>query len=62
MQQDIKRLLYEMYGKDNWGFLGNENLMESKTYEIGYRWSNGDIVFFKTDIDNLLKYENSICQ
>ena len=53
--------VYEMYGKDNWGFLGNENLIpeESKTYEIGYRWSNGDIVFFKTDIDNLLKYENS---
>ena len=53
--------VYEMYGKDNWGFLGNENLIpeESKTYEIGYRWEKGDIVFFKTDIDNLLKYENS---
>lgn len=53
--------VYEMYGKDNWGFLGNENLVpeKSKTYEIGYRWDNGDIVFFKTEIDNLLKYENS---
>ena len=53
--------VYEMYGKDNWGFLGNENLIpeKSKTYEIGYRWDKGDIVFFKTEIDNLLKYENS---
>ena len=55
--------VYEMYGKDNWGFLGNENLIpeESKTYEIiivGVM----DIVFFKTDIDNLLKYEICLCQ
>lgn len=53
--------VYEMYGKDNWGFLGNENLIpeESKTYEIGYRWNKGDIVFFQTEIDNLLKYQNN---
>ena len=53
--------VYEMYGKDNWGFLGNSNLVpeESKTYELGYRWDKGDIVFFKTEIDNMLTYSNS---
>ena len=53
--------VYEMYGKNNYGFLGNKNLIpeESKTYEIGYRWDKGDIVFFKTEIDNLLTYSNN---
>ena len=53
--------VYEMYGKDNWGFLGNSSLVpeKSKTYELGYRWEKGDIVFFKTEIDNMLTYLNN---
>ena len=53
--------VYEMYGKDNYGFLGNSSLVpeESKTYELGYRWEKGDIVFFKTEIDNMLTYLNN---
>ena len=50
-----------MYGKNNYGFLGNKDLIpeKSKTYELGYRWESGDIVFFKTEIDNLLTYDSN---
>jgi vitamin B12 transporter len=53
--------VYEMYGKNNYGFLGNKDLIpeKSKTYELGYRWESGDIVFFKTEIDNLLTYDSN---
>jgi len=53
--------VYEMYGVDNYGFLGNTNLVpeETQTYEIGYRNQNVDLAFFKTTIDNLLKYEGN---
>jgi len=53
--------VYEMYGVDNFGFLGNENLVPEKTqtYEIGYKNNLLDIVYFNTDIDNLLKYQGN---
>ena len=53
--------VYEMFGVDNYGFLGNENLVpeETQTYEIGYRNNLLDIAYFHTSIDNLLKYEGN---
>ena len=53
--------VYEMYGVDNYGFLGNENLVPEKTqtYEIGYRNNLLDVVYFNTNIDNLLKYQGN---
>ncbi len=49
---------YEMYGKDNYGFLGNSNLdvETSKSYELGYSWKQNDIVFFYTEIDDMITY------
>jgi len=53
--------LYEMYGKDNFGFLGNTKLIpeESVTYEIGYKNKIIDIALFQTDIKNLFVYKNN---
>ena len=53
--------VYEMYGKDNYGFLGNSNLTPEKsiTYEIGYRNQIMDLALFTTDIDNMLQYSNN---
>ncbi len=53
--------VYEMYGKNNYGFLGNENLIpeKSKTWEIGIKEDNMSFVYFESEIDNLLKYENN---
>lgn len=56
--------VYEMYGQDNWGFLGNPNLdtETSKTYEIGYRNKFIDIALYNTYIDNQLIYQNNTYQ
>ena len=53
--------VYEMYGKNNYGFLGNENLIpeKSKTWEIGIKEDDMSFVYFESEIDNLLKYENN---
>ena len=53
--------VYEMYGVDNYGFLGNENLIpeKSKSYEIGYRNENVDIALFKIEIEDMLKYSGN---
>lgn len=56
--------IYEMYGSDNWGFLGNANLKpeNSKTYEVGYGNKNVDFAFYKTYIDNQLIYQGNTYQ
>lgn len=56
--------VYEMYGQDNFGFLGNPNLSpeNSKTYEIGYGNKNIDVALYKTEIDNLLIYQGNTYQ
>ena len=53
--------VYEMYGQDNYGFLGNSNLVpeESKTYEVGYKLFGFDFALYKTEINNLLKYSSN---
>jgi len=53
--------LYEMYGKDNYGFLGNSNLIPEKsiTYEVGYNNKIIDIAVFESKINNLLIYKNN---
>lgn len=53
--------LYEMYGKDNNGFLGNSNLVPEKsiTYEVGYSNKFIDVALFESKIDNLLIYKNN---
>lgn len=53
--------LYEMYGKDNDGYLGNPNLIPEKSisYEIGYGNKNIDIALFQTNIDHLLTLKNN---
>ncbi len=53
--------VYEMYGKNNYGFLGNENLVpeKSKTWEIGIKEENVELVYFQSEIDNLLKYDTN---
>jgi len=53
--------VYEMYGKNNYGFLGNSSLIpeESKTWEIGYKIKEHSLVYFESEIDNLLKYESN---
>ena len=50
--------LYEMYGKDNYGFSGNPNLLEEDTigYEIGYNTSFLDTAIFLTKEDNAIIY------
>ena len=56
--------VYEMYGQDNWGFLGNPNLdpEKSQTYEIGYGNQFIDFALYKTTIDNLLVYQGNTYQ
>jgi len=53
--------LYEMYGKDNYGYLGNPNLIPEKSisFEVGYGNKNIDIALFQNKIDNLLIYKNN---
>ena len=53
--------VYEMYGKNNYGFLGNENLIpeKSRTWEIGIKEDDMSFVYFESEIDNLLKYESN---
>jgi vitamin B12 transporter len=53
--------LYEMYGKDNYGFLGNSKLIpeESITYEVGYKNKIIDIALFQSDIKHLFVYKNN---
>ena len=50
-----------MYGKDNFGFLGNPNLNpeNSKTFELGYGNNYIDVAIYQTEIDNLLVYEGN---
>jgi vitamin B12 transporter len=56
--------VYEMYGQDNFGFLGNPNLSpeNSKTYEIGYGNKHIDFALYRTEIDNLLVYQGNTYQ
>tara|TARA_B100000212_G_scaffold337657_1_gene312898 strand:- start:18332 stop:20095 length:1764 start_codon:yes stop_codon:yes gene_type:complete len=53
--------VYEMYGKNNYGFLGNKNLIpeKSRTWEIGIKEDDMSFVYFESEIDNLLKYESN---
>ena len=53
--------VYEMYGKNNYGFLGNSSLIpeKSKTWEIGYKSDEHKFVYFESEIDNLLKYDTN---
>jgi len=53
--------VYEMYGKNNYGFLGNSSLIpeKSKTWEIGYKTDSHKFVYFESEIDNLLKYDTN---
>jgi len=56
-----KPTLYQMYGKDEYGFLGNKDLLpeETITYEIGYKNKDIDVALFKNNIKNLFIYDNS---
>ena len=57
--------LYELYGADNYGYNGNPNLQpeEAETIDIGFEYkfnkSSLDVVYFTTDLDNLITYGNS---
>ena len=57
--------LYEMHGSDNYGYNGNPNLQpeEAKTMDIGFEYKVGssvlDVVYFTTDLENLITYGNS---
>ncbi len=57
--------LYEMHGSDNYGYNGNPNLQpeEAKTMDIGFEYSFKssvlDVVYFTTDLENLITYGNS---
>ncbi len=57
--------LYELYGADNFGYTGNADLQpeEAKTTDIGFEYkfdkSSLDVVYFTTDLDNLITYGNS---
>lgn len=53
--------VYEMHGSDNWGFQGNPNLKpeHSNTIEVGYGNGFVDVALYRTEIDNLLKYQNN---
>ena len=54
--------LYEMHGSDNFGFNGNPNLLpeEAETIDIGFEYTMPnsilDVVYFTTDLDNLITY------
>ena len=57
--------LYEMHGSDNYGYNGNPNLQpeEAKTMDIGFEYRVGssvlDVVYFTTDLENLITYGSS---
>ena len=57
--------LYEMHGSDNYGYNGNPNLQpeEAETMGIGFEYSFNnsvlDVVYFTTDLENLITYGNS---
>jgi len=57
--------LYEMHGTDNYGYNGNPNLLpeEAETTDIGlefkFKDSVLDVVYFTTDLTNLITYGNS---
>jgi len=57
--------LYEMHGSDNYGYNGNPNLQpeEAETMDIGFEYSFGssvlDVVYFTTDLENLITYGSS---
>ena len=57
--------LYEMHGSDNFGYNGNPNLQpeEAETMDIGFELSFGssvlDVVYFTTDLENLITYGSS---
>ena len=57
--------LYELHGSDNYGYNGNPNLQpeEAKTMDIGFEYSLKssvlDVVYFTTDLENLITYGNS---
>jgi vitamin B12 transporter len=57
--------LYEMHGSDNYGYNGNPNLQpeEAETMDIGFEYSFNnsvlDVVYFTTDLKNLITYGNS---
>lgn len=53
--------LYEMYGKDNYGFTGNPNLKEEDTvsYEIGYSNKFSDTAVFVTKETNAIVYSGT---
>jgi len=53
--------VYEMFGQNNYGFVGNSELIpeESKTVELGYKKGLYNFAVYKTEIDNLLKYSSN---
>ena len=57
--------LYEMHGSDNYGYNGNPNLLpeEADTTDVGFEFkfkdSLLDVVYFSTDLKNLITYGNS---
>jgi len=57
--------LYEMHGSNNYGYNGNPNLQpeEAETMDIGFEYSFNnsvlDVVYFTTDLENLITYGNS---
>jgi len=53
--------LYEMYGKDNYGFTGNPNLKEEDTisYEVGYSNKFSDTALFITRESNAIVYDGT---
>ena len=53
--------LYEMYGKDNYGFTGNPNLTEEDTisYEVGYANEFSDTAVFITEETDAIVYSGT---
>ena len=57
--------LYELYGADNYGYSGNENLKAetSVTNEVGYKFGNqtvnGNVSVYSTKIEDMITYGNS---
>ena len=53
--------LYEMYGKDNYGFTGNPNLKDESTisYELGYINNFSDTAFFVTKETDAIIYDST---
>lgn len=53
--------LYEQYGSDNYGFVGNKDLEpeHSKTYEVGYKNKNLDFAIYQTEITDGFLYQSN---